>query len=156
MFCGFSKVVLFQEKIPQALAGTSELIPMLVLKGKHFAEKFATENPQAFWFQDEKDIVSKPLPMLLLDSRSFCVIGLMDFKLLVWISSSSDGISIPSPSLFLSAFVPFLDNTVLVVFNNLVQLRIPACLWFHPLAALNAYGHIPTGAPAVSRRPHLR
>lgn len=54
----------FQEKIPAALDGTTELIPMLVLKGKHFEEKFAVENQQAFWYQDEKEIVSNPCVVL--------------------------------------------------------------------------------------------
>lgn len=35
------------------------LLPLSVQKGKHFAEKFASEDSNTFWYQDEKRIVSQ-------------------------------------------------------------------------------------------------
>ena len=34
------------------------LLPLGAQRGKHFAEKFNTEDPNMFWYKDEKQIVS--------------------------------------------------------------------------------------------------
>ena len=47
-----------QEKIPLPGDSVDVLLPLTVQKGKHFAEKFSTEDSTTFWYQDEKGIVS--------------------------------------------------------------------------------------------------
>ena len=83
-----------QEKVPLHLDGTSELIPLQMLKTKRFAEKFATENPQAFWYQDEKNIVSKPPtvnPFVVLGTVTMTGLGndwicIIDMRDLCWLA----------------------------------------------------------------------
>ena len=53
-----SYIVPTQEKIPLPGDSVDVLLPLTVQKGKHFAEKFSTEDSTTFWYQDEKGIVS--------------------------------------------------------------------------------------------------
>jgi len=47
-----------QEERPLPGDGVDVLLPLTVQKGKHFAEKFTTEDSATFWYRDEKGIVS--------------------------------------------------------------------------------------------------
>ena len=44
--------------MPLADTTADFLRPLSVQKGRHFAEKFATEDATTFWYHDEKAIVS--------------------------------------------------------------------------------------------------
>ena len=57
-FLHHSYIVPTQEKIPLPGDSVDVLLPLTVQKGKHFAEKFSTEDSTTFWYQDEKGIVS--------------------------------------------------------------------------------------------------
>ena len=62
-----------QEKMPLADTTADFLRPLSVQKGRHFAEKFATEDAGTFWYHDEKAIVSGiKLPFDLVHYIYFC------------------------------------------------------------------------------------